>query len=53
MVNVWHSAVIDLGCVSSIILWIELKISRVNVYVVVVYGPTKGGIQELLGQGFG
>ena len=37
--DVWHSAVINFGCVSSIILWIKFKFSRVKVYVVVAYDP--------------
>ena len=38
--DVWHSAVIDFGCVSSSILWI--KFSRVKVCVVVGYGSNEG-----------
>ena len=37
--DVWHSAGVDFGCVSSTILWIKFKISRVKVCVVVGYGP--------------
>ena len=33
--DVWHNAVIDFGCVSSKILWIKFKFSRVKVCVVV------------------
>ena len=33
--DVWCSAVIDYGCVSSRILWIKFKFSRVKVYLVV------------------
>ena len=33
--DVRYSAVIDFGCVSSIILWIKFKFSRVKVCVVV------------------
>ena len=40
--DVWHSAVIDFECVSSRILWIKLKFSRVKVCVVVGYGPSEG-----------
>ena len=29
--DVWHSAVVDYGCVSSRILWIKLNFSRVKV----------------------
>ena len=37
--DVWHSAGIDFGYVSSRILWIKFKFSRVNVCVVVGYDP--------------
>ena len=37
---------IDFGCVSSRILWIKLKFSRVNSYVVVGYGPNEGNGEE-------
>ena len=40
--DVWHSAVIDFVCVSSRILWIKFKFSRVKVCVVVGYGPGEG-----------
>ena len=43
--DVWHSAVIDVGYVSSRILWIKFKFSRVKVCVVVGYDPN-GGIGE-------
>ena len=33
--NVWHSAVVKSGYVSSRTLWIKFKFSRVKVYVVV------------------
>ena len=39
--NVWHSLVIDFGCVTSRILWIKFKFSRVIVCVVVGYGPNE------------
>ena len=39
--NVWHIAVIDLGCVSFRILWVKYKFSRVKVCVVMVYVSTK------------
>ena len=29
--DVWHNAVVDFGCVSSITLWIKFKFSRVKV----------------------
>ena len=29
--DVWHSAVMSLGCVSSRILWIKFKFSRVKI----------------------
>ena len=40
--DVWHSAVVDFGCVSSRILQIKFKFSRVKVCVVVWYGPNEG-----------
>ena len=33
--HVWHSAVIDFGCVSSRFLWIKFKFSGVKICVVV------------------
>ena len=45
--DVWHSAVIDFGCVSSRILWIKFKYSKVKVCVVVGYGPSEGGGEEM------
>ena len=33
--DVWHSAVVDFGCVSFRILWIKFMFSRVKVCVVV------------------
>ena len=39
--NVWDSAVIDFGYVSSKALWVEFKFSRVKSFVVVVYGSTE------------
>ena len=42
----WRSAVADLGCLSSRILWIKLKISMVIVCVVVRYGQYKEERQE-------
>ena len=44
--NVWHSAVIDFGCVSSRILWFKFKFSRVKVCVVLGYGPNLGYGEE-------
>ena len=40
--DVWHSALIYFGCVSSRILWIKFKFSRVKVCVVVGYSPSEG-----------
>ena len=44
--DVWDSAAIDFGCVSSRILWINFKFTRVKVIVVVMYGPNEGGSEE-------
>ena len=40
--DVWHSAVVNFECVSSRILWIKFKFSRVKVCVVMGYGPNEG-----------
>ena len=40
------SAVIDFGCVSSRILWIKFKFSRIRVCVVVGYEPSEGDFEE-------
>ena len=44
--DVWHSSVVKSGCVSSRILWIKLKFSRVKFCVVVRYGPSEGDGKE-------
>ena len=44
--EVWHSAVIDFECVTSRILWIKFKFSRVQVCVVMGYGSSKGSGEE-------
>ena len=44
--DVWHSAVIDFECVSSRILWIKFKFSRIKVCMVMRCGPNKGNIEE-------
>ena len=44
--DVCHSAVVKCGCVSSRILWIKFKFSRVKVCVVVGYGPIEGDGEE-------
>ena len=46
LLNVWHSAVIKSGYVSSRILWIKFKFSRVKVCGVVGYGPNEGDGEE-------
>ena len=43
MTDEWHNAVIGFGCVSSKILWVKFKFSRIKVCVVAVYGPTERG----------
>ena len=40
--DVWHSAVEDFGFLSSRILWIKFKVSRVKACVVVGYGSNEG-----------
>ena len=49
--DVWHSTVVKSGYVSSRILWIKFKFSRVKVYVAVGYGPNEGDGEER--EGFG
>ena len=44
--DVWHSAVINFGCVSSRILCIKLKFSSVKVCVGVGYSPNEGDGEE-------
>ena len=44
--DVWHSAVIDFGCVISRVLWIKFKFSRVKVCVVMGHSPHEGGGKE-------
>ena len=43
--DVWNSAVEDSECVSSRILWIKFKFSRVKVCVVVGYSPNEGDVE--------
>ena len=45
--NMWHSAVIKYGCVSSKIIWTKLKFSRIKVCVVVGYGLNEGDGKEM------
>ena len=47
MKDVSQSAVIDFGSVSSRILWVKFKFSRVKVCMVVGYGLHKGDREEL------
>ena len=44
--DVWHTAVVKYGYVSSRILWIKFKFSRVKVCVVVGYSPNEGDDEE-------
>ena len=44
--DVWHSAVVKSGYVSSRILWIKFKFLRVKVCVVVAYIPNEGDGEE-------
>ena len=45
-----HIAVIAYGCISSRILWVKSKFSRVKVYAV-MYGPLNGKLNEMKGSG--
>ena len=40
--DVWYSAEIDLGCISSRIMCIKFKFSKVKVCVVLGYSPNEG-----------
>ena len=42
----WHSAVIEFGCISPTVHWINFMFSKVKVCVMVVYGPTEGEAEE-------
>ena len=42
MNNMWQSAVVDFGRVSSKILWIKFKFPKVTLCVAVGYGLNKG-----------
>ena len=44
--DVWHSAVIDFICVSSRILWIKFRFSRIKVCMLVGYVPKEGNGEE-------
>ena len=44
--DVWHSAVIDFGCVTSRILCIKFTVSRAKVFVFGGYGPYEGDGEE-------
>ena len=44
--DVWYSAVVYFGCVSSRILWTKFEFSRDDVSVVVGYDPTEGDGEE-------
>ena len=44
--DVWHRSVVKSRYVSSRILWIKLKFSRVKVCVVVGYGPMKEMVKK-------
>ena len=44
--DVWYNAVIDFGIVSSRIMLIKFKFSRVKVCVVAGYGPNEGNGKE-------
>ena len=44
--DLWHCAVVDFGCLSSTILCIKFKFSRVKVCVLVGYGPSEGVLKK-------
>ena len=47
--DVWHGAMVKSGCVSSRILLIKIRFSRVAVCVVVGYGQMKEMVKEEIG----
>ena len=47
MNDAWHTAVIGFGSVSSRILWIKIKFSRVKGCMVAVSGLTEGEVEEM------
>ena len=51
--DVWYSAMEKSGCVSSRILGIKFKVSRVKVCVVVGYAPNEGDGEKRDGQDSG
>ena len=42
----WHSRVLDIGCVSARIIWIKFRFSRVEVCVVVGYSLNEANGEE-------
>ena len=42
----WNDAVVKSGCISSRILWIKFKFARVNVCMVMGYGPDEAEGEE-------
>ena len=44
--DMWHSALVDFVCVSSRIIWVTFRFSRVNLCVVVMDGPNEGHPEE-------
>ena len=47
MNNVWHGTVTDFCCVSSSVLWVKFKFSKVKVCVVLrVYSPTERDFEK-------
>ena len=44
--DVWHSAVVKSGCVSSRVLRIKFKFSRVKVCILMAYGSNEGDGEE-------
>ena len=46
--DLWNSAEVKPGCVSSRILWIKFKVSRVKVCVIVKYDLNEGDGEERL-----
>ena len=49
--DVWHVAMIEFQYISSRILWVKFKFSRIKVCGVVGYGPTEGIVEKGRGSG--
>ena len=46
MNDFWHSGVVGYRRVCSRHLWLRVRFSKVKLFVVVVYDPTEGDVQQ-------